>query len=397
MTMKAVGIICEYHPLHRGHAFLMESLRRKGAEAIVCAMSGNFVQRGEVAMVNKFARAEMAVRCGADLVLELPTPWACAPAETFARGGVQLLAETGVVTHLAFGSECGDIAALRAAAEELLRPDFSCRVRAHMTDGSGYAAARQRAAAERLGDGAAMLERPNDTLGVEYCKALLREGSPMEAVTIRRRGAGHDSAGEGTFVSSSRLRQLLRQGRAEEALARMPEEAARVLRRELESGRAPAETAAVERAILARLRQMEEEEFARFDSGREGLYHRLYQAVRRATSLEEIEDLAVTKRYPRARLRRMLLWAWLGLETVPARPPYLRVLSANGVGRQLLRQMADAGAPVLTKPADVARLGPEAEALFAAESRRTDLYALACPDLKQSACGADWRAVPLML
>ena len=165
--MTVAGIICEFNPLHSGHAYLMAQLRQHGADAVVCAMSGTFVQRGEPALVNKLSRGEMAVSCGADLVLELPTAWAMATAETFARGGVQLL-KMAACTHIGFGSECGDAALLQAAADTLLSPDLQADIRGELTAGITYAAARQQAVQARLGDGAAVLRQPNDTLAVEY-------------------------------------------------------------------------------------------------------------------------------------------------------------------------------------------------------------------------------------
>ncbi|MBQ0038582.1 MAG: nucleotidyltransferase family protein [Clostridiales bacterium] len=395
--MKVVGIICEYNPLHVGHVRMMQQLRADGAEAIVCAMSGSFVQRGELAVVNKFARSEMAVRCGANLVLELPTPWSCATAETFARGGVRLLVDTGVVTELAFGSECGDLAAMQAAAQILRAPDFPERVRNYLSGGVTYAAARQMAAAEKLGEKANILTEPNNILGIEYLKALAEEENPLCAVTVRRMGAAHDGGVAEGIASASYLRQLLRAGQTEAALALMPPEAAQVMRRELAAGRAPVDAAALDRAMVCRLRQMTEEDFLRYDGGNEGLYHRFYRAVRQASSVEEICCLAKTRRYPLARLRRMVLAAWLNLEPAPERPPYLRVLAANETGRRLLHQMKKSGARVLTKPADVRALGGEAAALFEKESRRTDLYTMGYPKVTESVCDADWRATPLML
>ena len=165
--MTVVGIICEFNPLHSGHAYLMARLRQHGADAVVCAMSGNFVQRGEPALVNKLSRAEMAVDCGADLVLELPTPWAMATAETFAGGGVQLLAMAGC-THIGFGSECGNAALLQGVADMLVSPDLQADIRAELAAGVTYAAARQKAVEARLGDAASVLRQPNDTLAVEY-------------------------------------------------------------------------------------------------------------------------------------------------------------------------------------------------------------------------------------
>lgn len=392
--MPVFGVICEYDPFHLGHRWMLEQLKRQGD--VVCVMSGNFTQRGEFAAVNKFARAEMALRCGADLVLELPTPWAMAGAERFARGGVALLRKTGVVTHLAFGSECGDLAALRRVEEVLSGPAYQETLREALGSGETFARCRQRAVAQLLtAEDAALLERPNNILGIEYLKALRREGFPMEPVTIPRRGGGHDGPVKEGIAPASHLRQLLRAGRTEEAMSYMPPEAAAVLRRELDAGRAPVDMLICQRAILARLRCMGEEEFRPYDGGGEGLYRRVYRAVRSSGTVEELLEAAKTRRYPLARLRRLLLAAYLGLREEPEEPPYLRLLGASRQGCALLRQMREV--PVLTKPADVGKLGREAQELFTRESGWTDLYTLAYPDLAQSGCGADWRATPWIM
>ena len=396
--MRVAGIICEYNPLHRGHEWMLQQVRQQGVEAIVCAMSGNFVQRGEAAVVNKFARAEMAVRCGADLVLELPTPWAAATAEIFARGGVNLLAKTGLVTDLAFGSEWGDSAALQQLASALDSGEYEENLRALLRSGDSFAVCRQKAAAALVGEEtAALLARPNNNLGIEYCRAAAKRGANWNILTIPRTGAEHDGATVDGIASASYIRALLHAGQAEEALALMPLPAVEVLQRELAAGRAPAELRHCERAVLGKLRAMSEADFAPYDGGGEGLYRRLYQAVRTQTSVEAILDEAKTKRYSHARLRRMLLAAWLEMKEIPDHVPYLRVLAANDTGRRLLRQMRDNGAPVLTKAADVSQLGAAAEELFRAEAARTDLYTLTYPQLAHSACGADWRATPIML
>ena len=386
--MDAVGVVCEFDPLHRGHERL---LRRAGASGrvLVCAMSGNFTQRGGAACVEKFARAEMAVRCGADLVVELPTPWAMATAEKFADGGVSLLAQCGVKT-LYFGSECGDTDALWATAEALLRADVHRAIRLEMDGGLPYAAARQAVLERETGLGA-LLAQPNNTLAVEYLKAIRRRGLAAEAVTVRREDGGH----HGT-ASASHIRALLAAGQEAKAFALMPPQAADILGREMKKGLAPADPARLERAMLARLRLMNEHDFASYDSGGEGLYRRVYRAVQEGGSLGDILTRATTKRYPTARVRRMLWAVFLGLEAPGADIPYVRILAATEAGRRLLRQMRDAGVPVLTKAADVGRLGPSAEALFTREARRTDVYALACPG-SPLPCGSDWRWTPMMI
>jgi len=339
--MPVFGVICEYDPFHLGHRWMLEQLHRQGP--VVCAMSGCFTQRGEFAAVNKFARAEMAVRNGADLVLELPTPWAVSGAERFARGGVELLKKTGLVTHLAFGSECGDLEALQRVEACLSGESFQETLRRRLEGGETFARCRQAAVEELLGREAALcLSRPNDNL----------------------------------------------------AMAFLPRESAEVLRREMAAGRGPVDMHTCQRAILARLRTMSQEDFLPYDGGGEGLYRRFYRAVRQAADIDGLLEAAKTRRYPLARLRRMLLVAYLELPE-PEHIPYLRLLAASSRGCTLLRQMR--GAPVLTKPADVSRLGQTAQDLFTREAGWTDLYTLAYPDLSQSACGADWRATPWIM
>lgn len=386
--MDAVGVVCEFDPLHRGHERLLRRAGESG-RVLVCAMSGNFTQRGGAACVEKFARAEMAVRCGADLVVELPTPWAMATAEKFADGGVSLLAQCGVKT-LYFGSECGDTDALWATAEALLRADVHRAIRLEMDGGLPYAAARQAVLERETGLGA-LLAQPNNTLAVEYLKAIRRRGLAADAVTVRREDGGHHGS-----ASASHIRALLAAGQEAKAFALMPPQAADILGREMKKGLAPADPARLERAMLARLRLMNEHDFASYDSGGEGLYRRVYRAVQEGGSLGDILTRATTKRYPTARVRRMLWAVFLSLEAPGEDIPYVRILAATEAGRRLLRQMQDAGVPALTKAADVGRLGPSAEALFTREARRTDVYALACPG-SPLPCGSDWRRTPTMI
>ena len=393
--MNAVGIICEYNPFHLGHARMLKGLRRQYDAPLVCAMSGNFVQRGDAAVARKHARGEMAVRCGADLVLELPTPWAMASAERFAAGGVALLASTGVVSHLAFGSECGDLEALQRVEACLSAESFQETLRRRLEGGETFARCRQAAVEELLDPrDAALLSQPNNILAIEYLKALRRADFPMEPITFPRRGGPHDGGAADGIASASHIRRLLRAGHTEEAMAFLPRESAEVLRREIAASRGPVDMHTCQRAILARLRTMSQEDFLPYDGGGEGLYRRFYRAVRQATDIDGLREAAKTRRYPLARLRRMLLAAYLELPE-PEHIPYLRLLAASSRGCDLLRQMR--GAPVLTKPADVSRLRQTAQDLFTREAGWTDLYTLAYPDLSQSACGADWRATPWIM
>ena len=303
--------------------------------------------------------------------------------------------------HLLFGSECGDVSALERVAAALLAPSFRDRLREALPGAVSFAAARQRALTGLLPEeDAALLESPNNILGIEYCKALLGQNAPLRPVTIRREGSAHDGAlAPDTHPSASGLRALLRQGKRKEALSLLPPAMARAYELEEAAGRAPVFWENSHRAILARLRSMTAADFAALDQGREGIWNRLYDASRAAASLPELLAAAKTKRYAMARLRRMVLWAYLGLTPgdMPERVPYLRVLAANGTGCRLLSRMREAAAvPVLTRPAQVRRLGPEARRLFELEVRATDLYTLAYPRLS-AAGGTEWREGPVIL
>ena len=399
--MAVAGIIAEYNPFHRGHGWQLSALRGQlGQDTdVVAVMSGNFVQRGDLAILDKHARAEAALSCGVDLVLELPSPWSCATAERFAQGGAALLAATGVVTHLVFGSECGDLDALWSAAQCLDGEEYPAVLRSLLATGMTFAAARQEAVARLAEDAAQCLSQPNDNLAVEYLRALSRLDSGIEPVTFRRVGAAHDSAEPGAYASASYIRGLLLSGDPAWRES-VPEAAARVLDREIAAGRAPVSLENCERGILSRLRMMGPEDFRPYDGGGEGLCHRFCKAVSVGRTVEEILEEAKTRRYTLARLRRMLLHSYLGLRQAGPEetPPYLRVLGANERGRRLLRRMAVAATlPVLTRPGAVRTLGDEAQTLFEREARWTDLYTLAYPRLTQSVPGSEWLRGPVML
>ena len=383
--METAGIVAEYNPFHRGHAWhIAETRRRLGGDApVVCVMSGHWVQRGECALADKWLRAALALSGGADLVVELPTPWAMASAEPFARGAVSLLAATGVVDVLSFGSETGELAPLEEAAAALDAPDYPERLRAALGRGLSFPAARQEAA------GAACLSAPNNNLGVEYLRSLRALGSTIRPLTVPRQGAGHDGPAAGGFASASELRRLLRAGRGEEAAPYLTAPWSGEL----------ADMQHIERAVLARLRTMGEGDWAALPDGggAEGLPSRLAKAAREAVSLEDFYTRAKTRRYPHARLRRLALAAFLDLRAAerPAAPPYVRVLGLGGRGRALLRRMKETcPLPVIVKPAQARELDGPARTLFESEARYTDLYGLCFPAPRP--CGAEWIHSPVV-
>ena len=337
-------------------------------------MSGSFVQRGEPAILDKWARARLALLAGADLVIELPLSWACAGAERFARGGVALAGSLPGVNTLVFGSEVPDVPALTQAAGALLSPGFSDALSRLPEDGSSFARRRQRALGALIGEEkAALLEKPNAALGVEYCKAILQLGLPLKPVAFPRSGAPHDGpAAPGEFLSGSALREKIFAGKDLTGL--VPDFTLEMIRQETAAGRCPAALSRLERPILAKLRMMAPEDFAKLPDVSEGLENRLYKAARQAVSLEELYALTKTKRYPHARIRRLVLGAFLGLAgDGPPTPPRLRVLGMTARGAALLKGCT---LPVGTRPDET-------------EARADDLYALSTPVAQP--CGRSFR------
>ena len=327
--MSITGIICEYNPLHLGHKKQLDIIRADDPTGgIVCLMSGNFVQRGAPAAFDKLVRAKAAVLSGADLVLELPVTTSLRSAEGFADGGVDILSR--FCDRLCFGAENADKALLTDLAEALLSNNFSDALKIELNKGRSFPVARQ-AALEHMGMDTSALTLPNNILAVEYCKAILRQGSKLKPYVILRQGGYHDQSPDPENPSASALRQLIESGTAWQQYVPNAEcyESATV--HSLQYG---------ERAILARLRTMTDEEFEALPYGSEGLWRKLMHASRQASSLEDILCAVKSKRYTRTRLDRMVMCAFLGIKEAmlfsPA--PYVRILAFNDRGRQILNR-----------------------------------------------------------
>ena len=384
--MKISAIICELNPLHSGHQALFSHAKSR-FDGLVCILSGNYVQRGEPAILDKWARTRLALSSGADLVLELPLPWAMAGAERFATGGVTLARSLGTVDTLLFGSEAEDLKALWDLATLLDSPAFPQALEA--TDPTlSFAQRRQQAAAQLIGEETvSLLARPNCILGVEYIKALRRQGGGMGVEVFPRLGAGHDIPDrKGVLLSASHARELLVQGT--DLTERLPEATLAVWQALLEKGQCPASMGRLERAILCKLRSLAVEGFAMLPDVSEGLEYRLYKAARQAGGLAEFWGLVKSKRYPLARIRRLTMAAFLGLSrNLPELPCYLRVLGMTPTGQRILKQ-ARPILPVAIRPGDFQRLGGEALSLFELEAHADDLYGLSLPS--PTPCGRDY-------
>jgi len=387
--MLVSGIVSEYNPFHLGHAALISRTRLAGATHIVAVMSGNFVQRGEPAMLSKWARARQALQNGVDLVIELPLPWALSGAEKFAYGAVGLLDALGV-DLLSFGSECGNITDLESAAQALLSPALHEAMQNELKHGTTFAKARQNAISSLFGEKISLLlKEPNNILGIEYLKAIHRLNAKIKPSTIMRVGAAHDTTqSEYGIASSSHIRSRILNG--DDYSSWMPESAAALLNNEIMAGNAPASLCLIERAILAKLRTMNREEFAALPDISEGLENRVYAAVRKSTTLDEVFDSIKSKRYTHARIRRIVLSAFLGLNSSMSSgiPPYLRVIGFNARGIEILHSVKlTTKLPIITNSSDIFSLDKKAKIMVELESRSTDLFALCLPNA--APCGLD--------
>ena len=358
-------MICEYNPFHRGHLTQFRQIRTLFGEdaAIVCLMSGNFVQRGECAVFDKLVRASAAVDCGADLVLELPVTGALRSAEGFARCGVEILDALGVET-LTFGSESGETEDFLRLASAMDTPEYSAALRAALAEGKSYPAARE-IAAKDLNLPGELLKTPNNILGLEYCRAV--PGRRIRPIALRRAGDYHAPVPDAEAPSASSLRAVLEAGG--DIFPFVPETAAQ---RYADAERYFPKCG--ERAMLARLRGMTPEEWAAAAHGSEGLWSLAMRAAQNCRTLQELETMVKSRRYPMTRVRRLLLCAALGLteNALKQEIPYVRALAMDGTGRRILREMRD----LETLPVINAGQTPEHSDYFVLELRAAGLYGL---------------------
>jgi len=385
---KISGIICEFNPLHNGHEALIRHVREHTGSSVVCIMSGNFVQRGEAAALDKWSRTALALKAGADLVIELPLPWAMSGAERFALGGVSLLNALGCADTLAFGSECGNADALLRIARYLLSESFTSDVRPFLSEGLPFAAARSKAIETALGTHAAELnEQPNNILGIEYCKALITTDSAVSPYTIRRFEVGHDDETvSDRYASASLLRRLSASG--ESVSQFVPDYTDNCIEALKDKKQYPADINRLDRAVLGFLSTCPANALRRTPDVSEGLENKIRSAAGTVSTLAELYDAVKSKRYSHARIRRIVLAAYLGLtKDLPDTPPYIRVLGMTEAGTTLLHS-AQPTLPFVMRPADIRKLSPQAQHIFELEAKADDLYAL-CTEARRPA-GLDY-------
>lgn len=382
--MKTAAIIAEYDPFHYGHKYLIEQVRAAGATHVAAIMSGNFTQRGSAAIFDKFTRTKTALENGVDLVIELPARYSLTSAAGFARGAVEIASALGCVDMLAFGSECGDIVALKEAAGAIEYTTHSDEFDRLIKQGNSYPSALQKAMLQFYTDDVAeLISSPNNTLAIEYISALDSIGSEIEPFTIKRHGAAHDSDDDAEFISASAIRKKIAAGEDYSQYAPV-------------TNAPTADIMRLERAVLAALRKMSPNDFDLIADCSGGLGDRLYKAVRKGNSLSGIYFMTKTKRYTLARIRRAALCGFLGIDKDISKEKcsYIRVLGMNSRGKEIL-SAANCPLPIDTSLKALSRTSHTARRQAEFESRLTDIYSLAFEE--PLPCGFDFTSKPIIV
>ncbi|MCQ2469147.1 MAG: nucleotidyltransferase [Ruminococcus sp.] len=393
--MKISGIICEYNPFHNGHLYHINETRKNGATHIVAVMSGNFVQRGDVAIMDKLERARLAVRSGADLVIELPVQYCLSSAENFAAGAVYLLDSLGAVDEVSFGSECGDVEKLRSAMDtvDLTAMVHSDDIREIMEKGYTYPRALTSVLKGTDPEVAEIISEPNNLLAIEYLRALKNMSCAMMPFTVKRINSAHDSnIAENGFASASLLREMLEY---DNDIASIREFTPQLWQDAIEAAVSKGEIASLnrlERVLLYKLRSCNVEEIKEIDDVAQGLENRIYGA-RMAGSLDELLFTVKTKRYTMARIRRIMLKLLIGVkkDDMSQLPPYGRILAFNERGREILAKAKNvAKIPYAASLAKLSQVSDIAERFVELEIRASDIYGLALDTV--TSAQKDYRA-----
>lgn len=340
--MKVLGIIAEYNPFHNGHLYhLRESKRSIGADFVVAVMSGNFVQRGEPALINKWERAKVAIENGIDLVIELPVAFACNNSDLFAKGAVEILNGLGCVTHIAFGSEEGKLENLKLIANALVTENdvFKKILKENLEAGSSFAKSREKAVNSATGSNySKIIKGSNNILAIEYLKQLALTNSKMVPITIKRKGPGYnDYEPAGDFASATLIRDILKmQG---DASTYVPEATLNSIKKQesllyLEN---------FSQVVFSKLLQLPNNELKEIYSVSEGLENRIKNQIRKTDGIQTLIETVISKRYTETRIKRVLIHSLLNMNKhkintiINNRINYCRVLGFSKNGAKLLR------------------------------------------------------------
>lgn len=383
--MRTNAVICEYNPFHNGHKYQLERVKEISSNPITAIMSGNFTQRGDVAVYDKFRRAELAVHNGVDLVIELPAVYACSSAKSFAEAGVRIAEGLGCTEKLFFSTEEENPELLIKSARLFDNEKFNLEIKTAMNSGQYYPQAVEAAFKKIAPELSGIVTKPNNILALEYIKAL--KGTDIKPMIIKRKGIGHDSPDvSDNLTSAGNIRKMILNG--DNFQAYVPNNFPNIPY--------PADIKKLEKIILYKLRAMSKDDIEKLPDVSEGLHNRIYNSIRTFNSLEEIISNIKTKRYTHSRIRRIIINALLNItkENLKQPVPYLRVLAFNEKGAGLLGEIKKSGTlPIITNVADgYKNLNDRAKMIFDIDLLASDIYSLATDKVKN--CGEDFtRAV----
>ena len=374
--MPLAGIVAEFNPLHNGHKYLIDCAKTAGYD-VASVISGNFVQRGDTAIIPKFRRAESALLAGADIVLELPIPWSMSTAQNFAFGGISQLSAIGVEA-LYFGSECGDIDELNKVADLLTSEKYNTKLKERLSQGNTFAKIRSELVNELLNKESNVLRNPNDTLAVEYILAARKLGLSMRFVPVKRKGASHnDSSAINGFSTATLLRDAINKGDYDYLSMFVPEFSYKIIEKSPVSN-----IDRIDTAIIAKLKQMKSDDFSKISDMSEGLDKLIYKSVRDSFCIKELAEKLKSKRYTLARIRRLILSSFLEIDNsfFLKEPPYVRVLGFTQNGEKYLA--IPKNKPVITKVSQIEKLNDFSKHVFDKENISNELYALSLNEPK---------------
>ncbi len=382
--MNISVIVSEYNPFHNGHKYHIEKTREKGSTHIISIMTGNFTQRGTPSIISKNAKAKAALLNGCDLIIELPLNYAISSAEKFALGAIYIANSIRCVNTLSFGCECNNIDLLKYAADISTNGDTIQSLKDSLKTGQSYAKSYYNSINKHNKKIANLFSSPNNILAIEYLKALKVTKSNITPMAIKRVGSVHDSLEcIGSFPSSSMIRNLIYKNEYKFSEL-MPESSYKILMDEIKQLYAPANINLAQRAILARLRMMNQSDLASISNISEGLENRILKSIKTSTSLNELYFNIKTKRYPLSRIRRCVLAAFLGIDKSidSLSPQYIKVIGFNKKGLDILKLIKERSLlPIVTKYSDILKLNKQAKSIWELESRAFDLYNLMLPEI----------------
>lgn len=372
------AVICEFNPFHNGHLYLINKMREQGSTHVVAVMSGNYTQRGEPAIISKQMRARIAIECGADIVVEIPVPFAVASAEKFASAGVNIINGMGCVDNLYFGAECAECAehdVLNGICAVLNKSETVSLIKGEMKKGMTYAAAVGNVVQSLLGQSAAdELRKPNNILAIEYIKALSRINSKVKPVPIQRINVEHDSTSASkNMASASYIRNGILSGI--DISEFVPKECMRIIAEEIKQGRCPVTASSFERELFIRLRGMTPASLRNIAEVGEGIENKILSSANNSCSYNDLVNNVKSKRYTHARLRRILLYVLLGIdkELQNTMPKYIKVIGFNRRGTQVLSRIKSEGKfPIITKISEQRRITEQSQLKLLAKEKEVD-------------------------